>query len=359
MKLPAKPLILVINPGSTSTKIADFIEKKCVFESNLAHDSKDLKRLGGIIEQSAFREKLIRAELARHRVTLENLDVIMARGGLLRPLPGGVYAINDRMLADLRGCAFGEHASNLGAILARALAGERKIRICIANPVVVDELAPVARITGLPGVERRSVFHALNQKAVAERAAKKIGRSYRACNLIVAHIGGGISVGVHRRGRVVDVNNALDGEGPFSPERTGALPLLPFLKFIRAQKLDDKQVRTLITRQGGLLAHLGTNDCREILARVKSGDKHAQGVFEAFVYQIAKTIAAGAAVVDGKVDAVALTGNVLKSAWVRQRLVKRIRFLAPVFVMAGSFEMEALAQAGSDVFAGTCRPKKY
>jgi butyrate kinase len=353
------PLILTINPGSTSTKLAAFRGRRPLFECTLAHTRTAVRRAGPPRQQAAWREVLVRRELSARGFSPADFDVLVGRVGLLRPLPGGVYAVNERMLDDLRACAYGEHASNLGAVLAHALAGGRRAGVYIADPVVVDELDAPARITGLPGLARRSVFHALNQKAAARRAAQRLGKAYEACNLVVAHVGGGISVGVHRRGRVVDVNNALDGEGPFTPERTGGLPLMPFLDYVHTHGLSRDEARTLVTRQGGLLAHLGTNDCREIAARVQAGSARDRLVFTAFVRQLAKAIAGSAAVVAGRVDAVVLTGQVLKCAWLRRRLVRQVRFLGPVQVLAGSLEMEALAHAGLEAWLGRRRVRRY
>ena len=361
MKRPPNPTILVINPGSTSTKVAVFQGRRRVFESAVNHPHSVLRKCGGVVAQAAYRGQVIRRLMKDHGIALDRVDLFAARGGLLRPIAGGVYAVNEAMLRDLRACTYGEHASNLGAILASDLAAQagRKANVYIANPVVVDELAPVARITGLPEIQRRSIFHALNQKAVAERAAARLSRPYNRCNLIVAHVGGGISIGVHRRGRVVDVNNALEGDGPFTVERTGGLPLLPFVRHIQAGGLSFDEVRGLVTRRGGLLAHLGTNDCRLIAQKAQEGDRRHRLVLEAFVYQLAKGIAAGAAVVSGEVDAIVLTGNVLKSAWIRNRLRHRVKFIAPVWAMAGAFEMQALAGAALDVYKGKRRAKAY
>jgi butyrate kinase len=359
VKRRTAPTILVINPGSTSTRLAVFSGRRRRFETTVDHTAKQTGRFRCIMDQQPFRERLIRAALRSNGVDTASVDVFVGRGGLLRPLPGGVYAVNAAMLQELRAGTHGEHASNLGAVLARALAKGRKAPVYIVDPPVVDELAPVARLTGLPELPRRTAFHALNQKAVAERAAQRLGKPYARCRLIVAHVGGGVSVGVHRGGRVVEVNNALDGEGAFSVERTGALPLLPFARYIRERGLFDAAVRALVTRRGGLLAHLGTNDVRVAVSRAQAGDRKARAVLEGFVYQLARSIAAGAAVLDGRVDGVVLTGAVMKSAWVRNRLRRKIRFLGPVFSLPGSFEMQALAGAALDAYLGRRRVRSY
>lgn len=318
---------------------------KCRFETELKHDAKALAEFGGINGQAGYRRDALLSFLREHGVEPKDVDIFIGRGGLLRPLSSGIYAINDAMLADLRECRYGEHASNLGAILAMELAGPLGRLAFIANPVVVDELSDVARITGHPDVSRRSIFHALSQKAVAAKAAKKLGKPYEKCNLIVAHLGGGITIGAHEKGRVVDVNNALDGEGPFSPERTGAVPFLPFYQYCHERNMTPDQVRKFITRNGGLLAHLGTNDCRLVEEKVAAADTKFALVYEAFVYQVAKSIGAMAAALSGKVDAVVLTGGVVRGNIFLRKLRARVRFVAPVFAIMQNSEMEALAEA--------------
>lgn len=353
------PLILVINPGSTSTKMALFRGSTLVFEKTAEHSRQDLANFRQVIDQADYRGAMVMAELQRHQISLDQVNIFMGRGGLLRPLAGGVYAVDEAMLRDLREGRYGEHASNLGAIIAHQLALGTRAPCLIANPVVVDELAPEARLTGHPDIERRSIFHALNQKAVAEQVAGKIGKAYGRCHMIVAHIGGGLSVGVHRKGRVIDVNNALEGDGPFSPERTGSMPVLDFYKYAVGKNLSVSDVARLISRGGGLLAHLGTNDCRVIVKQIQAGDRKSKLVLDAFVFQLAKAIGAGAAVLDGKVDAIVLTGNVMKSSWVRTRLCRKIKFIAPLYVITGNSEMEALAKAGLDAWLGKKKVLNY
>ena len=360
MKGRTAPTILVINPGSTSTKVAVFRALKPLFEATVEHDHAQLETLGRVVAQTALRKSAVLSELKARNIRLdEDVDVVIGRGGFLRPVTGGVYAVNPRMLRDLRRSTYGEHASNLGAVIANALAGGGRKPCYVANPVVLDELEPAARLTGHPAIPRRSVFHALNQKAVAGKVAARLGRPYSRCNFVVAHVGGGVSVGAHRRGRVVDVNNALDGDGPFSPERTGSLPLLPFCRFVAERKMSQREVVTMVSRTGGMLAHLGTNDCRRIERLVRSGSRRHTLVFQAFVHQVAKAIGAGAAVLDGNVDAVVLTGGVMKCRWIRSRLIRKVRFIAPVHVLAGNLEMEALAAAAFDVWRARTRARTY
>lgn len=355
----SQPTILVINPGSTSTKIAVFRGTRCRFETELKHDARTLAQFGSINGQAHYRRDALLAFLHEHGIEPQDVDVFIGRGGLLRPLSSGVYAINDAMLADLRECRYGEHASNLGAIMAMELAAPLGKPAYIANPVVVDELSDVARITGHPDVPRRSIFHALSQKAVAAKAARKLGKPYEKCNLIVAHLGGGITIGAHKKGRVVDVNNALDGEGPFSPERTGAVPFLPFYRYCHEQDMTPDQVRKFITRNGGLLAHLGTNDCRLIEDKVAAGDTRFTLVYDAFIYQVAKSIGAMAAALSGKVDAIVLTGGVVRGNIFLRKLRARVRFIAPVFAIMRNSEMEALAEAAYAASRGKREVKSY
>lgn len=355
----SQPTILVINPGSTSTKIAVFRGARCRFETELKHDAKALADFDCINGQVGYRRDALLQFLQKNRVDLRDVDVFIGRGGLLHPLASGVYAINETMLADLRNCRYGEHASNLGAILAMEFAKPQGKPAYIANPVVVDELSDVARITGHPDVPRRSIFHALSQKAVAAKAARKLGKPYEKCNLIVAHLGGGITIGAHEKGRVVDVNNALDGEGPFSPERTGAVPFLPFYRYCHERNMTPAQAQKFITRNGGLLAHLGTNDCRLIEEKVAAGDTKFALVYEAFICQVAKCVGAMAATLSGKVDGIVLTGGVVRGPIFLRKLRARVRFIAPVFAIIRNSEMEALAAAATEAHSGRQEVKPY
>ncbi len=354
-----QPSILVINPGSTSTKIALFAGTRCRFESELQHEREALAQFDGIIAQCGLRRQALMGFLEQHEVSVTQIDVFIGRGGLLRPLQSGVYAVDDAMLSDLRNCRYGEHASNLGAILADEFARAAGKRAYIANPVVVDELSDIARVSGHPDLPRRSIFHALSQKAVARKAAAKIGKPYEKCNLIVAHLGGGITIGAHERGRVVDVNNALDGEGPFSPERTGAVPALPLYRYATERNMSVADVQKFMTRNGGLLAHLGTNDCRLVEEKVAAGDAKFTLVYDAFVYQVAKAVGAMAAALSGKVDAIVLTGGVVRGQLFVRKLKNRVRFIAPVFAIVKNSEMEALATAAFQTYTGTQDVQRY
>jgi butyrate kinase len=336
--------ILVINPGSTSTKIAVYQGQDPLFTETIRHEASALARFERVMDQEVYRRETILKTLAQHGIRLADLDAVIGRGGLLRPMPGGVYAVGPEMLDDLRCCRFGAHASNLGAILAHDLAAEGKIPALIADPVVVDELSSLARYSGHPDIQRRSIFHALNHKAVARRVAQELGRPYEKLRLIIAHLGGGVSVGAHELGRVVDVNNALDGDGPFSPERSGGLPAGDVAGWCFAPGASEADVRRRITGGGGLLAYLGTANGQEVAQRIHGGDRLAREVREAMAYQTAKEIGAMSAVLKGRVDAVILTGGLMHDRELADLITERVSFLGPVVVHAGEDEMSALAQ---------------
>lgn len=338
--------ILVLNPGSTSTKLALFDGNQLVMAENLSHLAAELEACGSVMNQYNLRKEAVLDFLLTKNIALSLLIAIVGRGGLTKPLAGGTYQINERMLEDLRSGKWGEHASNLGPILAYELAQEAGgIPAFIVDPVVVDELDEVARISGLPELPRCSKFHALNQKAAARRAAKALTRSYQELNLIVAHMGGGISVGAHKRGRVVDVNNALDGEGPMSPERSGTLPVGDLIRFCYSgSRLTFQDMMRMVKGRGGLMAHLGTTDTREVERRVQEGDEQAELVFKALAYQVAKSICALTAVFGSKPDAIVLTGGMAHSKMLIGWIKERVEFLAPVLIYPGEGEMEALAQ---------------
>lgn len=353
------PSIFVINPGSTSTKIALFAGTRCRFDVEVKHDAAELAKCPTIISQDRVRRSALDKALADEKVPPRSIDIFIGRGGLLRPVPEGVYEVNPAMLDDLRSCRYGQHASNLGGILAAEFAAADGKKAYIANPVVVDELSDEARLSGHPDIPRRSIFHALSQKAAARKVAARLGKPYHKCNLIVAHMGGGITIGAHRRGRVVDVNNGLDGEGPFTPERTGSLPLLPFLKWVDEKKLEYQQVYKTLTRGGGLLAHLGTNDCRLIEDRAAAGDAKFAPVYDSFIYGVAKQIGAMAAAMEGKVDAIVLTGGVVRGPLLVKKLKKYVSFIAPVHVVIKNSEMLALAEAALDLHTGAQKAAQY
>lgn len=352
--------ILVINPGSTSTKIALYEGRVVQFLKSVRHSSDDLARFDRIAEQYAFRKEMILHELSMADVALTSLDAVIGRGGLIRPVESGVFEMNSALEHDLLTGVQGEHASNLGGLIALDIARSCPgVRAFIADPVVVDELSDVARLSGLPQMPRRSIFHALNQKAVARRYARMLHRPYEALNLIVAHLGGGISIGVHQQGRVVDVNNALDGFGPFSPERAGTLPSGALVDLCFSGTLSRDEVKRLINGRGGLMAHLGTSSVPEVMERVKQGDTQARLVLDAMLYQVAKSIGACATVVCGKVDGIILTGGMAQSDALMNQLRDRIEFLAPVVVFPGEDEMAALAENALGVLEGIIACREY
>ncbi len=351
--------ILVINPGSTSTKVALFEDDRERFSVAVSHTREDLAPFARIADQFGMRRRIIEKTLSENGVDSRGIHAVVGRGGLLKPIVGGVYTVNKTMVDDLTKAERGEHASNLGALIAFALAGEIGCPAYIVDPVVVDELDPVARMSGLPGLERISIFHALNQRAVAKKAAAAIGRSYESLRLIVVHLGGGISVGCHRDGRVVDVNNALDGDGPFSPERAGGLPSGQLAQWCFSGRDSHADIKKKLTGQGGLVAHLGTNDIRAVRERIRKGDDRARLVVEAMVYQVAKQIGASAAVLDGRVDAVVLSGGLALDADLVQDLTRKITWIARVFVYPGEEEMPALAVGALDVLRGRSKARTY
>lgn len=348
-------LILAINPGSTSTKISVFEDKKEVFTKTLRHSNEELAPYKSVIEQLDFRTGTIKAALAENHIHLKDLSVIVGRGGLVKPIPSGVYEVNQAMIDDIKAGKNGEHASNLGAIIANNLVKEigTGIKALIADPVVVDELAPIARISGLAGIQRMSIFHALNQKAIAKLYAAEQGKKYNELNLIVAHLGGGVSVGIHAKGKVVDVNDALRGEGPFSPERSGGLPAAAMVDLCFSGKYTEAQIRKMISGEGGVISYLGTNSFSEVEKRVTAGDKEAAMISDAFVYQLCKEIGAMATVVEGKVDAILLTGGIAHNTPLMEKIKHKVGFIAPVAVYPGEDEMGALAGNGLAVLEGT------
>jgi butyrate kinase len=346
------PSVLVINPGSTSTKFAVFEDGKELFSENQAISAEQAFKYPAMIDQLPFREEQIRSSLARRSFDASCLGAVVGRGGLLRPLRGGVYRVGPEMIEDLTSARYGEHASNLGALIASRIAGELGIEAFIADPVVVDELSEEARVVGNALFRRRSIFHALNQKAVARRWCEERGRSYGEVVLIVAHLGGGCSIGLHRKGRVVDVNNALDGDGPFAGERSGTLPAGDLVRMCFSGKYGQREMLGMITGRGGLVSLAGTNDLRVLRERIRSGDEHADLVFRAFAYGIGKAIGALAAAASGAVDGIILTGGIAHSTDMMSLIRDMCNFIAPVSVYPGEGELEALARAGSRALAG-------
>lgn len=344
--------ILAINPGSTSTKIAVYDNEKEVYEKTLRHSSEEIDKFEKIADQLDFRKDIIEKVLVEADVKLEELDAIVGRGGLLKPIKGGTYSVNDAMFEDLKVGVSGEHASNLGGIIAKQMGDELNIPSYIVDPVVVDEMEDVARLSGVPEMPRISIFHALNQKAIGRRAAADLGKKYEECNLLIVHMGGGVTVGAHKQGRVIDNTNGLDGEGPFSPERSGGIPVGELFRACYGDKMTKEQIAKRIKGQGGVVAYLGTNDIRDVEQMIADGDEKAKLVHEAMIYQIAKEIGAYATVLKGEVDAIVLTGGIAYSAMVREMIEDRVKFIAKVIAYPGEDEMSALAGGGLRVLRG-------
>ncbi|MCB0804416.1 MAG: butyrate kinase [Bacteroidales bacterium] len=352
--------ILAINPGSTSTKIAVYEGEIPVFLKNLKHSSESLEPFEKITDQFGFRKKLILNQLEEAGLDIQTIRIVMGRGGLLKPIESGIYEVNDRMIHDLRNSPLGEHASNLGGLIAHDLAASIEgARAFIANPVVVDEMIDLARFTGHPLFTRKSIFHALNQKAVAREHAKSAMKKYEDLNLIVVHLGGGITIGAHRKGRVIDVNQGLDGEGPFSPERSGTLPAGDLVRLCFSQKYSQKEIMTMIKGAGGLVAYTGTNSAYEVEMKAFEGDEKASRFMQAMAYQVSKDIGAMATVLEGDVDGIVITGGVANSKWFVGLIAERVKFIAPVHVYPGEDEMRALAFNGLRILKGEADVKIY
>jgi butyrate kinase len=351
--------LLIINPGSTSTKIAVFENETEVFVETLRHSTEELAPYKTIFDQLGFREEEIFKVLKKRGIDSNSLSAVVGRGGMLRPIKGGTYIVNEAMLEDLKIGVSGQHASNLGGIIANEIASKLNIHAFIVDPVVVDEMEDIAIFSGMPEIVRKSKFHALNQKAVAQRFAKEMGINYEDVNLIVAHMGGGISVGAHKKGKIVDVNNALDGDGPFSPERTGGLPVGDLIKLCYSGKYTQEEMLKKILGGGGFVAYLNTNDGRIVAQMAKDGDKNALLIFKAMAYQVAKEIGSCAAVLCGDVEAIILTGGLVYNNEFAGWIKDRVKFISNVVIYPGEDEMLALAEGGLRVLRGEEEAKEY
>lgn len=344
--------ILIINPGSTSTKIGVFEDETLLFEETLRHSTEEISQYASIVDQKEFRKQVILNVLKDKNFDIKELNVCVGRGGMLKPIPGGTYATTPELIHDLEIGKQGQHASNLGGILAKEIGDSIGVPSFIVDPVVVDELEPVARLSGVPELPRTSVFHALNQKAVAKRYAKEQGVPYPSLNLIVVHMGGGVSVGAHHNGKVIDVFNALDGDGAFSPERAGAVPPGALVKMCFSGKYTEKEVYKKLVGNGGFNAYVGTNDMRDLLKMIENGDENAKSVYDGFIYQVSKNIGSMAAVLNGKVDQIILTGGIAYSDVVVSSIKEKTSFIAPFTVYPGEDELLALAQGALHVMNG-------
>jgi butyrate kinase len=352
--------ILAINPGSTSTKIAVYQNMNPVFVKSITHPSDELAKFEHVADQFHFRKEIIYKELEEAEIQIEKIKAVVGRGGMLKPISSGVYQVNDAMKNDLFYHPIKEHASNLGGLIADDIARSLPdAKAYIADPVVVDELDEIARVSGHPLFKRISIFHALNQKSIARQHAKSIMKRYEDLNLIVVHMGGGITVGAHYKGRVIDVNQGLDGEGPFSPERSGTLPSGDLVRFCFSGNYTEKEIVKMVVGAGGLVAYLGTNSAYEAEQRAHDGDKEARFILEALAYQVAKNIGAMVPVLRGEVDAILLTGGVAHSKWITNLIIERVYKFAPVFIYPGEDEMRALALNGLMVLKGEVEVKEY
>ena len=349
---------LIINPGSTSTKIGVFEDETLLFEETLRHSTEEIAQYASIVDQKDFRKEIITNLLESKNFDIKSLDVVVGRGGMLKPIPGGTYAVTDELLADLKVGVQGQHASNLGGIIAREIGDSIGVPSYIVDPVVVDELMPIARYSGVPEFPRVSIFHALNQKAVAKRYAKEQGVPYESLNLVVVHMGGGVSVGAHKKGRIIDVFNALDGDGAFSPERAGGVPSGALIKMCFSGKYSEKEVYSKIVGKGGFNAYLGTNDMR-VVSKMAEEDPKAAEIKGAFLLQVAKDIGSMACVLKGKVDQIIVTGGIAYGKDVVAALKESCEWIAPFTVYPGEDELLALAQGALRVLNGEEEAKAY
>ncbi|MDR0363498.1 MAG: butyrate kinase [Bacteroidales bacterium] len=355
-----KKRVLAINPGSTSTKIAVYEGNKAIFLTTIRHTAEELQDFDAITDQFTFRKDLILQELQNANIDIHSIDIIVGRGGLVKPIESGVYEVNERMVDDLFKGVTGQHASNLGGLIAQDIVKDLNgVKAYIADPVVVDELQDVARLSGHPDIPRISIFHALNQKAIARSYANAIQKKYEDLNLIVVHLGGGVSVGAHKKGRVIDVNNALQGDGPYSPERSGGLPALQLSQICFSGKVTQQDVAKMITGKGGYVAYLGTNNAYDVGQSALKGDRYSALVQDGLSYQTCKEIGAMATVLEGKVDAILVTGGIAHNATVIDYIKKHAEFIAPIHVYPGEDEMYALAANGLMVLNGEIIPKTY
>lgn len=352
-------LILVINPGSTSTKIAVFENENAIMEKVIRHPSEDFAECPSILSQMPIRIQYIDAALAEAKIDLSQLSAVVGRGGLIQPIDSGTYLVNEKMADDLIDSAAMIHASSLGGLIAADIGKRYAIPSYVVDPVVVDELETCARLTGFPGIERRSAFHALNTKAVARKCAEDMGINYEDGRFVVAHMGGGISVGAHRYGRVIDVNDAISGEGPFSPERCGAVPLEAVIKMCYSGRVTKEDMLGMVTKHGGMIAYLGTNDLVKVEKMIREGDEYAALVVDSMAYQVSKEIGAMVAALEGRVDAIILTGGLAYSIRFTGVIKQRVDRIAKVVTYPGENEMEALASGALRVLTGKQRVSEY
>lgn len=352
--------VLAVNPGSTSTKFAYYVGETCILEKKIQHSIEEISKYRTVTDQFDLRKGLIIDELVANGIHVDSIKHIIGRGGLTYPVESGIYLVNNLMLQHTREGIMGEHASNLGPLIADFIANQiPNAKAYIADPVVTDEMEPIARIAGHPRFERISIFHALNQKAIARLHASKIGKRYEDLNLVVTHLGGGISAGAHKKGRVIDVNNALNGEGPFSPERAGTLPVFQIIDFCFSGRYSKEQIQRMVVGEGGYVAYLGTNNAQEVQAAAEKGNEKAKIIQDALGYQVAKLIGEMAVVLDGQVDAILLTGGLAFNTYMVEIISRKVRFIGQVFSYPGEDELKALAFNVLKVARGEIQPKIY
>jgi len=355
-----KNLVLVINPGSTSTKIAVYDKSgKEIINETICHHFEEISKYEKIIDQYRFRAEAIKNILFKNNISIKDFMFIVGRGGFLKPISSGTWTVNEQMISDLKKAERGEHASNLGAIIAYDIAKDMNIPSYIVDPIVVDELDDVARISGIPEIERSSVFHALNQKATARKAAADIGKEYEELNVIVAHMGGGITVGAHKKGRVIDVNNGIYGEGPMTPERSGSLPVENVVNMCFSGKYTKDEIIKKIHGKGGVFAYLGTENIKAVCEEAGKGNKKYQLILDAMAYQIAKELGAMATVLEGKVDCIVLTGGIAYEQSMIKKITDKVKFISKIIVYPGENEMEALFQGAMLSFTGKTNLNEY
>lgn len=349
--------LLIINPGSTSTKIAVYEDENQLFVESISHSAEVIAQYDALVDQFEFRKDLVIEALNAHGVSVDDLTAIVARGGLLPPVEAGAYEVNEDMVWQLRYAPAHEHASNLGALIAYAIASEKDIPAYIYDGVTVDEMLPVLRVTGFPEMRRKGMGHNLNMRAAAMRYAKEHNKEYKDCSLIVVHLGGGISVSLHHDGKVADIIN--DEDGPFAPERAGGLPVFQVIDMMTSGEYDHKSAMKRVKTKGGLVAHLGTNDTRDVEKMIADGDEHAKFIYEAMAMNVARNVAKEAPVVKGNVEAIILTGGIAYSEMFTNMVKELVEFIAPVIVYAGENEMQSLALGGLRVLRGEEKAKAF
>lgn len=357
--MESKLRILAINPGSTSTKIGVYEEGRWLLEKTIRYEYEDLKDYTNVVEQKEMRKSFILEALKEENIPLSSLKAIVGRGGIVKPVESGTYVVNDKLFYDLTHGDGTRHASSLGGIIGYELGKELGIQAYIVDPVVVDEMIPIAKITGIKGIQRRSIFHALNSKFIARRLSGELNKEYSQSRLIVAHLGGGISVSAHLEGRVIDVNDASAGEGPFSPERAGTLPTSGVIELCFSGEYTKEEVYNLVMSQSGMLMHLGTKNLQEVEKRIQEGDEYGKLVVEAMAYQVSKQIGAMAAALEGEVEGIALTGGLAYSKTFTELIKKRVEKFAPVYIYPGEDELLAMVEGVLMVLSNKDKAKEY